>query len=64
METDPDCDEIYPNDCAEPPIDFKIEQKIVHPMYDEDSIDQLHDIALLKLNQNVKYTGNFKYQFS
>lgn len=57
IETEKDCDAVYVTDCADPPLNLAIEKKIIHPQYDEDNIDQTHDIALLKLAESVSFSG-------
>lgn len=41
--------------CSIPQI-YDIEEKIIHEKYDSESKHQLHDIALLRLNETVTYT--------
>lgn len=52
ISTDPDCDDYY---CLPSPKDIPIESKIVHEKYDETK--QIYDIALLKLQTEVEFTG-------
>ena len=76
-ETNPDClmSRFGDVDCAPEPVNFGIEQKIVHERYSLD-INNHNDIALLRLNRNVDFTGwkthrliflyflfDFKYRF-
>lgn len=58
IESDNDCDAVNVKDCAPPPIDVKIEKKIIHPDYDPKNPHQYHDIALLKLAELVDFNGN------
>lgn len=44
-------------DCADSPVDFNVVQKIVHENYDPFSVNQANDIALLRLDRPVQYTG-------
>lgn len=44
-------------DCSDSPVDFNIVQKIVHENYDPFSVNQANDIALLRLDRPVQYTG-------
>lgn len=46
--------------CSDPPLDIEIEEKIVHEDYNPEDINTHGDIALLRLKQEVAYTG--KYQ--
>lgn len=39
--------------CNKPVIEIDIEEAIVHPQYDAQSIHRYHDIALLRLSQPV-----------
>ncbi|KAJ3647415.1 hypothetical protein Zmor_019294 [Zophobas morio] len=56
-ETNPDClmSRFGDVDCAPEPVNFGIEQKIVHERYSLD-INNHNDIALLRLNRNVDFT--------
>lgn len=54
ISSDKDCVE---DNCADPPINLTIEKKIVHELYRPASVQQEHDIALLRLSQPVKYTS-------
>lgn len=47
------------SDCNDPPIDLAPEEIIVHPQYDDKNRNKYHDIALIRLSQNVRFTGNF-----
>ncbi|EDW15445.1 spaetzle-processing enzyme [Drosophila mojavensis] len=42
--------------CAPMHIDIEVEKYIVHELYIPNSIDQMHDIALLRLKQFVSFT--------
>jgi len=53
LESDVDC---YQDDCADPPIDVPVEQKIRHEGYDPKDGNTANDIALLRLAQPVKST--------
>lgn len=44
-------------ECADPVVDLKIEEKIVHSRYDQRNGE--NDIALLRLEKNVNYTGMY-----
>ncbi|KAF2896087.1 hypothetical protein ILUMI_10085 [Ignelater luminosus] len=45
-------------DCADPPVKIPIEEIIIYPeWYKKPSAEINHDIALLRLAQNVKYTS-------
>lgn len=56
LETNPDCSEV--DNCAPPVVDIPIEEKII---YKENSSNKnsRHDIALLRLKYQVKYSGKF-----
>lgn len=43
------------DECADSPIDADIEEEIVHPYFSASTGN--NDIALLRLNQNVEFTG-------
>lgn len=42
--------------CADPIMRVGIEETIVHPKYNLSSIDQFHDIALIRLNKDIDFT--------
>ncbi|KAL7727639.1 hypothetical protein ACLKA6_014979 [Drosophila palustris] len=46
--------------CAPMHMDIEIEKRIVHELYVPNSIDQMHDIALLRLKQLVSFTEYVK----
>lgn len=46
--------------CAPMHIDIEIEKRILHESYVPNSIDQMHDIALLRLKQLVSFTEYVK----
>ncbi|CAD7085331.1 unnamed protein product [Hermetia illucens] len=55
--TEPDCiQEINHVDCADSAVDVAVENIIIHPDYNESARDMQHDIALLRLKQNVRFT--------
>lgn len=56
--TNPDCetDVRGEKDCAPEHIDVLIERAIPHPQYNPSSKNQVHDIALLRLNRDIVYT--------
>lgn len=59
--TDLDCDDNDGEpDCSEAPIDVPVSGLFPHPEYDPTSVEQYHDIALLRLGQKVKYTDFIK----
>lgn len=43
-------------DCTDPPVDYPIERIIPHPLYNPTNPSKHHDLAILKLNQSVKYS--------
>ncbi|EDV91460.1 spaetzle-processing enzyme [Drosophila grimshawi] len=56
--TSPDC-EVLTNKkrtCAPMHLDIEVEDQIMHEQYVPNSIDQLNDIALLRLKETVSYT--------
>ncbi|XP_050331523.1 serine protease easter-like isoform X1 [Bactrocera neohumeralis] len=56
--TNPDCevDVRGEKDCAPPHIDVPVESAIPHPRYDPNSLNQINDIALLRLKNAVTFT--------
>ncbi|XP_018568842.1 serine protease 7-like [Anoplophora glabripennis] len=44
------------NICNKPPENFGIEQTLVHPDYDIRSADRYGDIALIRVNREIKYS--------
>lgn len=59
-ETDVDCDNVRGyRDCNERPVDLEIEETIVHPDYKVNSANRHNDIALLRLNRDVGFTGKY-----
>nr|XP_036223913.1 serine protease easter isoform X6 [Bactrocera oleae]XP_036223914.1 serine protease easter isoform X6 [Bactrocera oleae] len=56
--TNPDCevDVRGEKDCAPPHIDVPVESAIPHPRYDPNSLNQVNDIALLRLKNTVTFT--------
>ncbi|KRT80413.1 Trypsin [Oryctes borbonicus] len=56
-ETDPDC---YGGGtvkvCSEKPQDFGIEEAIPHPDYVEEARDRYHDIALIRMDGNARFS--------
>lgn len=58
MTTNPDCevDVRGEKDCAPPHIDVPVENAITHPKYDPKSLNQVNDIALLRLKNAVTFT--------
>lgn len=58
-ETDRDCvSSLGFNDCNNPPEDIPIAQMIPHSGYVDGSDDRQHDIALIRMQRPVTYTGN------
>ncbi|XP_017057003.1 melanization protease 1 [Drosophila ficusphila] len=56
--TNPDCTTAKngQRDCNEPYVDCPVVERIPHPQYPGNSRDQLHDIALLRLQYAVDYS--------
>lgn len=50
-----DCSD--PTNCADPPLDIKVEKIIPYPSY-RDAVVLGDDISLIKLERDVEYTGN------
>ncbi|KAK5647654.1 hypothetical protein RI129_002546 [Pyrocoelia pectoralis] len=60
-ETEEDC--IIQNGyefCSDPPMNVKVTEKIAHEMYDPFDQNQYHDIALLRLENDVAFTNFIK----
>jgi secreted trypsin-like serine protease len=59
--TDIDCiNNGLDEDCAPPPVNIAVQETIVHESYNPDDINQYHDIALLRLRRNVKFSDYIK----
>lgn len=59
-ESESDCiQELDFYDCADPPQDFGVEKIIPHDAYRPDASDQHNDIALLRLDRNVVFSGKY-----
>jgi hypothetical protein len=57
-ETDTDCiNNGFGEDCAPPPVNVQVEARIAHESYEPNNINQYHDIALLRLRREVKFSG-------
>lgn len=64
VETDEDC--VFEGDfedCAPAPIDRLPERIMIHPQYSATDKDQGHDIALIRLDNYVEFTGMFKITY-
>lgn len=46
--------------CADPVIEMGVEKVIIHPEYNDESRDKQHDIALLRLDKNIRYSKYVK----
>lgn len=57
--TDIDCDPTITTEkvCNDPPVDIEVEQTITHENYKPRTLNQHHDIALLRLSREVEYSG-------
>lgn len=54
---DPDCIQEQDGfDCADDAKEYDIEKTIVHPYYEEMSVSQHHDIALIKTRRSIEYS--------
>lgn len=53
LATEKDCEEEF---CADPVVDIPVAEIIPHENYVPDSLNQEHDIALIRLSRSVKYT--------
>ncbi|XP_064550791.1 spaetzle-processing enzyme-like [Drosophila montana] len=63
ISTAPDCVTEVGNKqrtCAPMHLDIEIEKRILHELYVPNSIDQMHDIGLLRLKQAVRFTEYVK----
>lgn len=49
-------------DCNDPPLDVSVEEIILHPEYRDNNLNKVHDIALLRLSQDVRFTGERQYK--
>lgn len=53
----PDCIQEHDGyDCADDAKEFEVDKVIVHPYYEEASLNQYHDIALLKTKAEIEYS--------
>ncbi|RZC14238.1 uncharacterized protein BDFB_008011, partial [Asbolus verrucosus] len=60
-ETDVDCMNLgFGEDCAPPPVNIPVEEKIAHEDYEPNDINQYHDIALLRLKRTVTFNDYVK----
>lgn len=61
IETEKDCVVNSENieDCNDPPIDYLIEDFVVHPEYFFNGSTNINDIALIRLQEEVNFTCNF-----
>ncbi|KAJ3647417.1 hypothetical protein Zmor_019296 [Zophobas morio] len=60
-ETDPDCiNSAFGRDCAPPPVNIPVAERIAHENYDPNDINQYHDIALLRLKREAKFSDYIK----
>lgn len=57
IDSDPDCDPINAADCADSPVDIKVERVIVHPAYRTGTADEYNDISLLRLSRDAPLSG-------
>ncbi|KAF2888887.1 hypothetical protein ILUMI_17286 [Ignelater luminosus] len=53
-----DCFEDGSNNCLDKPIDVKVEEKIPHEQFDLKVQDYQHDIALLRLSEDIPYSDS------
>lgn len=59
--TEQDCEGLGVDaDCSPDPIDVVIENKLPHPQYNPQSVEQYNDIALLRLATRVSYSDFIK----
>lgn len=53
----PDCiQEQEGYDCADDAREYEVEKVVVHPFYEEASVNQYHDIALIKTKKTITYS--------
>nr|XP_015836792.1 PREDICTED: uncharacterized protein LOC661375 [Tribolium castaneum] len=56
-ETDQDCiNNGFGEDCAPPPVNVPVVERIAHESYDPNDVNQYHDIALLRLKRSVTFS--------
>ena len=61
--TDPDCETfVTGKHCGNPVKIYEVEEIIQHPQYDIKS-RYSHDVALIRLNDTIKFTGVFNLPF-
>lgn len=59
--TDPDCqDFVDERVCSNGHEDVEIEKIIPHPNYDRQSVSRMHDIALIRLSEDIEFTKFIK----
>lgn len=60
-ETEEDCVEFKngKNQCAPPAENIAVEDRIAHENYDPFDVNQYHDIALLRLIREVRFSGKY-----
>lgn len=46
-------------ECTDPPLDVGIERATAHAQFDETRKEKPNDIALLRLDRDISYTGNY-----
>ena len=44
-------------ECADPPIDIKVEKIVIHPRYANKDGQMMNDIALIRLAKKINFTG-------
>lgn len=44
--------------CNDPPVDLAPEEVVYHDEYSGQNRNRLHDIALIRLSQDVQFTGD------
>lgn len=59
-ETDRDCvNNGFTTECSDPTVNVPVEERIAHENYNPTDTNQFHDIALLRLSRDVKFTSKY-----
>ncbi|KAJ8958744.1 hypothetical protein NQ318_016472 [Aromia moschata] len=57
---DTDCETIFTTECSDPPVNVPVEERIAHEQYQPEDLNQYHDLAILRLSRDVKFTKYIK----
>lgn len=64
-ESEIDCEDTgYSKECAPPPLDVPVVEKIAHENYNPLDSNQYHDIALLRLARDVTFSCKINYSYA